>query len=369
MGVVERTEERLARMIAYTRSATSCFLFIPPVFAWDRLRHPWLAVAVALMGVVEAACLHHRLRKVRSTRDGQAIALDVGFSLLLMVIGSRAASADSRTTVMTVLLPFALVCPALLGFGVRRPVVGAAIVSVLGLGWSGALYPNYTVKIASDLLGFALWFVVATLIARELRSLAQQTLQSQQENARIERELSRRERETVVEHARRDAHRTIHDYLLPVVERVASGATDEPVHEAARQGVARARWFLADIRTNTPFTRQIGDVQSMFPEITTVIDIESDPPLEVADAVVAATREALTNVRKHAGRDVAAHLYVQATAGSVEIVVRDRGKGFDTAAVSAGGGLGRTFPAVELVGGTVSITSGDGTKVVIRWPG
>jgi len=50
-------------------------------------------------------------------------------------------------------------------------------------------------------------------------------------------------------------------------------------------------------------------------------------------------------------------------------VIRDRGVGFDPAAVAPGGGFTQTYEAVRRRGGIVEISStpGDGTKVAIRW--
>jgi nitrate/nitrite-specific signal transduction histidine kinase len=49
---------------------------------------------------------------------------------------------------------------------------------------------------------------------------------------------------------------------------------------------------------------------------------------------VAATREAATNAAKHAGTGHV-DVYAEATAGRIEVFVRDRGAGFEPAAVPA----------------------------------
>jgi signal transduction histidine kinase len=251
---------------------------------------------------LEAHFVRLRLRTTGTTRDSVVLSVDVSFCLLIMIIGSQAAEPDSRLALLTVLLPFALVCPALLGFGMRQTPAAAALVVLLGLGWAASLYPNYTVKLASDLLGFALWFVVGHLIARELRMLASITTEAQEQTRRVERELATREREAAVERERALAHREIHDYLLPVVQRVVTDQADPRVQEAARQGLARARRFLAQEQASgTPFRAEVTDLCLVFPEATVVTEIEHDPPPEVAEAVLAAARESLNNARQHAG--------------------------------------------------------------------
>jgi signal transduction histidine kinase len=366
-SVEARTEVRLARMVVFTRVATSAFVVIPPVFAWHALRYPWLAVAIAVGAVVEANVVRIRLRRTGTTQDRLVLGIDVGFCLALMVVGSQAATPATRTTLMTVLLPFSLVCSALLGFGIRRDRGAVVVLLLLGGGWAATLYPNYTVKIASDLLGFALWYVVARLIARELRGLARTTAAAQEEAIRLQDELAARTRQIAVERERALAHRAIHDHLLPVVAQVAADQTDLPVREAARQGLQRARRFLADEEPGVEFAAAAKDLCTAYPEAEAVLEIEHEPPPEVGDTVLAAAREALTNARTHAGG--ATNLYVRSTSEELLVTVRDRGTGFDPESVRVRGGLGRTFPAVEKLAGSVEIISGAaGTKIVIRWP-
>jgi signal transduction histidine kinase len=90
----------------------------------------------------------------------------------------------------------------------------------------------------------------------------------------------------------------------------------------------------------------------------------------VAEAVAAATREALRNVLKHAGSLDSVSLFVESGSAGVEVVVRDRGVGFDPASVPAGGGLAGTYAALRRHGGECAVAShpGDGVKVTIRWP-
>jgi signal transduction histidine kinase len=105
-------------------------------------------------------------------------------------------------------------------------------------------------------------------------------------------------------------------------------------------------------------------------QVSTTFRIVCEPPGDIADALAMATREALTNAAKHVGdrRDVS--FFAESTEAGGEIVVRDRGVGFDPDAVRPGGGLGETFGAVRRRGGMVDIQSspGEGTKVTIRWP-
>jgi len=370
--IERRTEERLARMIAYVRFGTVFFVYIPPIFAWNDLRYPLIATAAALASTIEAGWVVRRVWFIKTTSDLRLITIDVSFCLALMLIGSQAADPSNRNTLMTVLLPFTLACPALLGLGLGLTRMAVFLLTVLAAGWAIAIYPYYTVKLASDMMGFALWLVLAHLIARELRDLASRTAAAQRDASRIQGLFAEHQRKAAIARERAAAHREIHDYLLPIVERVAVGENNSHVHDAARKGLARARRFLEDdhLETISPFGVLVTDLRNAFTKLIVVINIEIDPPHDVGEAIIAAIREALNNARKHAATDRPVNLYVSSTASGVEVVVRDRGKGFDMSEVRAGGGFRRTFPTLDRHGIAFQIESspGNGTKVVIRWP-
>ena len=97
-------------------------------------------------------------------------------------------------------------------------------------------------------------------------------------------------------------------------------------------------------------------------------------PDPVADAVVSAAVQAMTNSVKHAGGpEVRRELRVEGTdAGGVRVSVCDDGRGFDPAAV-ASERLGLRVSIMERmrrVGGEVDLTTapGRGTEFVLSWP-
>ncbi|CAM3321269.1 sensor histidine kinase [Kibdelosporangium persicum] len=94
-------------------------------------------------------------------------------------------------------------------------------------------------------------------------------------------------------------------------------------------------------------------------------------PAVVAVALCRGAREALTNVVRHAGVDVA-EIAVEHVGGVVRVRIRDHGRGFDPAR-SGGHGYGVTGSLVERMarlGGQAVVTSapGQGTEVVLEWP-
>lgn len=80
-------------------------------------------------------------------------------------------------------------------------------------------------------------------------------------------------------------------------------------------------------------------------------------------------QESLTNVVKHA-RASRAEVRAGESEGAIEILVRDDGDGFDSAASTAGRGLTGMRERIELMGGEIEVSSkpGDGTEVVARVP-
>lgn len=96
----------------------------------------------------------------------------------------------------------------------------------------------------------------------------------------------------------------------------------------------------------------------------------ADVPTEVADAVVAATAEALRNVHRHA-RVTAAHVHLRTTRTGIEVTVRDEGVGFDPREprLTRHGVARSVLGRMNDLGGTATVDSapGAGTTVSLRW--
>ncbi|MBN6056589.1 hypothetical protein JYK22_31975, partial [Nonomuraea sp. RK-328] len=376
-GQVKRhTEERMARMIAYTRAGTTPFVYIP-LLGWNDLEYPALSLVTAMAATAEAVWFFRRAWRSGDLRDPLLVWSDVVFCVVVMLIGTRAAFPADRNVITTEFLPYSLVASAAMGFGLgfgRRAVPGLA---ALCLSWLVALHPHYAIKVVSDLLGFLLWYAIAVLIGRELRTLADAAEKAQEATRRAERLLAEQERLTMITRHRELTHREIHDHLLPIVDHVAAGQHVDPgLARAARLGANRARRFIMDPRAadELPFEQLMEEVCDAYIArglaLTSVILVDGDPPEEVGEAVAAATREALTNVLKHAGEDTRVNLFVEAGPDRLEVVIRDRGSGFAAGETRPGGGFLRTFAAVARHGGVCDVTSepGAGTRVAIRWP-
>jgi signal transduction histidine kinase len=111
-------------------------------------------------------------------------------------------------------------------------------------------------------------------------------------------------------------------------------------------------------------------------EVVTVGDcpLSGDQPGKRPDdleALLAAAREAVVNAAKWSGAPVIS-LFAEVCAEKVEVVVRDRGKGFDPEAVPGDRkGLAESVRGrMARHGGTASVQSapGEGTKVTLAMP-
>lgn len=139
--------------------------------------------------------------------------------------------------------------------------------------------------------------------------------------------------------------------------------------EAARTSLAEAlRTIAGEVEDQYGIAVQtvtVGDVALDLPEE------ESGLSTEAATAVLGACREALVNAAKHSGES-SVDLFAEAGQSEVSVFVRDRGTGFDPAAVPDDRqGLARSIRArVRRRGGEVEVDSaqGRGTEVRIRIP-
>jgi signal transduction histidine kinase len=107
------------------------------------------------------------------------------------------------------------------------------------------------------------------------------------------------------------------------------------------------------------------------PVWVSVRSVPPDLPEEVAIGLYRIAQEALRNVTKHAG-PVSVSIALLGSPGSVDLSIRDLGKGFDVGDPGARKGLGLISMAqrAELLGGTLELQSdpGQGTRIHVRIP-
>jgi signal transduction histidine kinase len=170
----------------------------------------------------------------------------------------------------------------------------------------------------------------------------------------------------------------IHDSVLQTLALVQRDADDAPRVRALarRQERELRRWLYgsgygsADTLADA-LAEAVADVEEAH---LTRIELASagDAPLDDAlGQLVLAAREAMTNAAKHARSDEIS-VYAEVEPGLVSVFVRDRGVGFDRAAVPGDRrGIAESIESrLRAAGGSATITSspGSGNEVELRMP-
>ncbi|MFF9838541.1 sensor histidine kinase [Streptomyces sp. NPDC013740] len=198
-------------------------------------------------------------------------------------------------------------------------------------------------------------------------------------------------------------HRALHDTVLATLTTLAAGGIDANAPEV-RERCAKEAAYLRRLIQQTAdevhhpemgaaLEEAVSSVESLQLKVTAQYHELPAVPPEVAAAFADAAREALNNVRRHAGTG---HAYLTAVGaggpggcdgtersadgsdgdlggprGAVVTVV-DRGPGFDPERVTPGLGLRRSVHGrMAEVGGRATVDSapGEGVRVELRWPG
>ena len=198
----------------------------------------------------------------------------------------------------------------------------------------------------------------------------------------LEQRLAAEEAERVRSKERADTAAALHDSVLQTLALIQRrSAEPAAVSSLARRQERDLRDWLAgrdtppgeagDATVSAALTTAAAEVERDYPvtiEVVTVGDAALTDPLQ---AVVAAAREAMVNVAKHAGV-AAASLFGEVTATEVVVYVRDRGAGFDPGAVPQDRrGISDSIVArMVRHGGAAHIASRPdaGTEVELRMP-
>jgi len=208
----------------------------------------------------------------------------------------------------------------------------------------------------------------------------------------------RRAREVATEEERRRWARELHDetlqglgalrLALSAARRLDDpqrwrGALDDAVRELDTE-IASLRGIIADVRpasldelgTQAALEALADRTRSRGVEVRLAVDLDyeagrsparHDP--EVETALYRIVQEAVTNAVKHAGADEV-DVAVRESGGSVEVRIRDAGRGFEPLESTTGFGLVGMRERIESLGGTLTIASapGAGTTVTARVP-
>jgi signal transduction histidine kinase len=248
----------------------------------------------------------------------------------------------------------------------RLRFAGAAVLLAVGLGWLLSLHGG--IQLLQPLGGFLL--VVAALVLLFgpwwLR-IARDLVVERQGRARAE------ERADIAAH--------MHDSVLQTLALIQRRAEDpQAVVQLARAQERELRSWLfegrapgdADVSSFAEGIRQIQrDVEARHGVPVEVVTVGDCPLDEHLSALLAAAREATVNAAKWSGAAVIS-VFAEVEPDKVNIAVRDRGKGFDPAAVP-----GDRKGVAESIRGrmtrhggeaTVQSAPGEGTKVTLTMP-
>jgi signal transduction histidine kinase len=239
------------------------------------------------------------------------------------------------------------------GFGVAL-VLGAALLFLYA---NGVLGQARDVVLAVVVAAVALSLILAPFLWRLGRNLA----------------LERAERIRSQERAELAAH--LHDSVLQTLTLMQKRADDpREVAALARRQERELRAWLFDGSAADRGDSLAAAIEAAAAEVedahATAIDVVAvgDRPLdERGAALVAATREALTNAAKFAADAGPVAVYAEMGPDGAQVFVRDRGAGFDPAAVPADrrGVRESIIGRMERHGGTATVNSspGAGTEI------
>ena len=196
---------------------------------------------------------------------------------------------------------------------------------------------------------------------------------------RIARDLSVERRNNVRLEERTEIASRIHDSVLQTLALIQRRADDpQKVIQLARAQERELRaWLFEDPSAVSDATVAAGikqiqqDVEARYEVPVEIVTVGDRGVNEALDALLAAAREATVNAAKWSGAKVVS-VYAEAGSDSVTVVVRDRGKGFDPAAVSPDRkGLAESIRGrMTRFGGTADVSSerGEGTKSPLTMP-
>jgi signal transduction histidine kinase len=243
-------------------------------------------------------------------------------------------------------------------------VAGAAATS--GVTWQQALVPTGAWILVEALLSRMLWTVVRRA-ARAADAAAAERAAAQQ---RLAADVARREDQRLHWAA---VHDTAASTLLMVGAGVVRG--DEPwLREQLSRDLAAVSGEVPVTTAGRSLPEVLEDVAARsLLRVDVDVDVAGAPavPAHAADALAGAVREALENVRRHAGTGRAA-VRASSRGGRVLVEVVDRGHGFDVDAVGPRhDGIALSMrDRMRRAGGTATVTSchGRGTVVALEWP-
>lgn len=347
------------------------------------LRHVWLGVGaygtLAVWTLVWAGLTLERRQLQRGL-----VLVDTGVVGVCLVLAGLACTPQNTTSMANSAVSSAMGAALAAGLALRLPQAVLAwvwlLVAMLVSQAPGLAYEGGPPVVASNLAGALGCGIVGMLAAAYLRDRAgdNQDLVDKAQAGQLHAQQAIHDKDRLVQ-ALEAQYATLHDSVLPTLTLVASGAVDPADPDFRRRATADASYLRGVLRAGphasaillyTELARLIRDLSGLGLRVEVSCTNIPEVPDEVITAVAAAAREALNNVRKHAGVD-AARVVAREDEGRLLVVVSDSGEGFDPGAPGSGTGLRRSIgERMIAAGGSAALDSapGEGTTVELRWP-
>ncbi|MCH8909696.1 MAG: sensor histidine kinase [Chloroflexi bacterium] len=394
------------------------------LFGWAAVNHwaaPWnqsllYVDLIALALVVLNARLHFKLRRGEPVGRTTAVVMSL-FDVIAITAGIAITNRFTNTF-------FIMYYPALVGLAL---VTASRSVSLLFVTVVAGAYASISIFMAPGLViangddrrlvarVFVMYILVflANLIIRAERTKRAEAVEAERARASENLELTKASQQEQLRAAeqRFRIRREIHDGLAQSlyglslnIESIAaqaesSGAVDiggrlAKLIPVARNALLETRHYMLDL---SPMLSEQGDIRSalenLAAEFHNISDIEVDLNItnlnidgeqvadpgdareqislepEVATQICRIIQEALANVLRHSGASkVTVNMEHRPT--GITVSIEDNGKGFDSANVSGGFGLGHIASRAEELGGKFEVITSDGagTRILIELP-
>jgi signal transduction histidine kinase len=374
---------RVARMevlaLAATRAAALLNVAVALGTGTERDQYFDAAGALALALLLESAAVV--IMAIRHGRLPAPVgAVDLATACGALVVNAALVVGADVHTWGFFAYPYTLVasCAYGLAFTRLRSVAGAAVCLALVYGvcdhWSSGQPLWNALPNGASYLGIA---PVVWAVARQLRQMGVDLDEERNRGVALVR------REAVLQERAKHA-RLLHDRVLQTLETLAGGhwIEDSWMRDQVRAEAGWVRWLVEhgpDDGDRQALGRALHALaqERVRQGLNVVVRIPPAPaddfgsvPAPVADALLAACHEALTNVVKHAGVKRAT-VRAALEDGHVVLTVVDQGQGFDPSQATPGVGLTHSIRGrLEDVGGDVRIDTepGKGTCVEMRVP-
>lgn len=339
----------------------------------------WVTLAASACCVYSVAVLLALLNGKRLLDKTPALILDVLLALAVNGIGVAFIPHGRYLTegydlFWQYMLGTVAVVTARLGTRSAAILVAIAAVGEIGLAAINGVDPSLSAAIqAADRVG---WLAAAVAIPALVARYADVGQALASEAGRIEGSVR----------ARKDVLHELHDTIAQWLGEIVRGSGDETLPEESRLQRAREAACAAVQAEKATLARRLSELQLSlsdgvrslgqdFAARGLLVAADTDqllamPSGESSEALLAAMREALANVLRHA-RVNHARVHLFSTSTSTVAEVADQGCGFDLSSVPPGYGLhGSITDRLRALGGKVEITSapGAGTRVVLRVP-